>query len=611
MSATGGAPRTTSRAFLLNAIKAKNGYTMADMWEHTCDLYADRPAFQYVGCERYPEKKLTFREMDGLANQIARWATAQEGLVKGDTVALYMDNRIEYVAFWLGLSKIGVKTAFINNTIKKNPLVHSIVISEAKLVIFGAELDKSIFDVSRELIRKHGIEPVCSGGASMFARSIDGDIFKHSPQRPDRSLRDGVRMTDVFGYIYTSGTTGLPKAVNVTHIKQWAFAAGYKGLISETDVAYHSGMPLYHSSAGGIGIGFVFHFGCQMVIRPKFSANRWLADVRKYGVTVFQYIGELCRYIHAQPPTSQDSDTKLRLGTGNGLSKEIWVDFQKRFKIEKIREFYGSTEGNGAFKNVVSLDNLLKGDYSGVGCIGSVQNKNQMGARFVKYDINADELVRDADGNLQDCAPEEPGECLFVVRQDNPITSFVGYTDKKASQKKMVEDKGKHYFRTGDLLMETSDGFVKFIDRIGDTFRWRGENVSTFECASELSKCPTVQEANVYGVQVPHVEGRAGMASIVFRPSAASRQQALAKLLSHAQGNLPSYSVPVFVRVQNEVQTTQTFKHQKVQLRKEGIDPQQMGGDDLYWLHPDKKSYEPFTMEDYVQLQKPNVRSKL
>jgi len=231
------------------------------------------------------------------------------------------------------------------------------------------------------------------------------------------------------------------------------------------------GMPLYHSSAGGIGTRFVLHYGCCQVIKKRFSASSWLEDVRNYKVTVVQYIGELCRYVNNQPRSADDRINNIWLATGNGLSKEIWFDFQTRFEINKIIEFYGSTEGNGAFKNTVLLENLKKGNLEGIGCIGKINPKQKPPTRFVKYDVDADCLLRNQDGKLIDCAFGEAGECLMPINSADPTSSFVGYTDSKASSKKLIRDSGIDYVRTGDMLSRNKKGWVKFVDRIGDTFR--------------------------------------------------------------------------------------------------------------------------------------------
>jgi fatty-acyl-CoA synthase len=418
--------------------------------------------------------------MDAMANQVAHWAVS-EGLQQGDVVALYMENRLEFVASWLGLCKAGVLVAFINNTIKHQPLVHSVAISKAKVLLFGAECCEAVEGVFRALARDHGVESVCQGGACAFARSVDAALARQPLERPPRALRAGVPFTAVFGYVYTSGTTGLPKAVRVTHLKQWGFAAGYGKLVGPGDVVYSAGMPLYHSSAGGIGTGMVYHYGASQVLRRKFSATAWLGDIRKYRATVCQYTGELCRYVFATPERADDADNTLRLATGNGLSKEIWVPFQTRFGIDVVREFFGSTEGNGAFKNDVLLADILRGDLRGVGCIGRLgSSKGASGQRFCRYDVDADELARDAQGRLVDCEPDEPGECLMPVLKNNPITTFVGYTDAESTKTKTMEDRGVTYFRTGDLLVVTKDRYVRFVDRIGDARVSTSSRVNTF-----------------------------------------------------------------------------------------------------------------------------------
>mmetsp|Transcript_19628 Transcript_19628/g.32275 ORF Transcript_19628/g.32275 Transcript_19628/m.32275 type:complete len:395 (+) Transcript_19628:2-1186(+) len=394
-------------------------------------------------------------------------------------------------------------------------------------------------------------------------------------------------------------------------MKQYGYGLSYKSHLSSDDVVYSSGMPLYHSAAGGIGTGMMLQTGCCQVIRKKFSAKEWLNDIRKYKATVCQYIGELCRYVLSQKVRPDDADNTLRIVTGNGLSKEIWVEFQTRFGIDTVVEFYGATESNFSTRVSVHLENLKRGDHSGVGCIGRLPEKNPLGLRFIKYDVDEDTLVRDPKtGGLVDCALNEPGECIAPIQEDRAMSKFVGYNDEKATKSKLLEDRGKTYVRSGDLLQLSEGGWIRFVDRIGDTFRWRGENVSTNEVASELNKCRLIEEANVYGVKVPHVEGRAGMAAIRLAPQAPDVGDAVDEILVHARENLPSYSVPLFLRIQTTTVITQTFKHQKVQLRKDGIDPK-ASKDLLFWLHPAEKRYRPFLETDYQRLKNPLNQSRL
>jgi len=547
---------------------------VADQWEETVAKDPSAPSLIYAGDAERGEFTMSFADVDTAANRVANWALKQ-GMQRGDTAAIFMENRPEFVCTWLGFAKIGVVTAWINNTIKLQPLVHSISISQARMLVFGSELADIVGAVHGDLT-KGGIAVHCEGGSAPFCTSMDSDLVAQPSTPPPTSLRKGTQYTDTMCYIYTSGTTGLPKAAIISHQK-WC-GTGMTGLafLTPSDRIYGSGMPLYHSAAGMIGIGNMVCVGCSYLIRRRFSASLWLQDVKAHGVTVAQYIGELARYILSLPEAADDADNALRFCIGNGLRPEYWDKFQMRFGIDMILEFYGATEGTGGFNNAILLDNLKKGDYTGYGSVGQLLNPLIC---FARYDVEEDALVRNAAGFCEKAVVGEAGEMIVRV---TPETQFTGYTDVAATKKKILTDvfeQGDTYTRTGDLMKVDEGNWVYFVDRIGDTFRWKGENVSTAEVASELSKFKGVEEVNVYGVQIPNNEdGRAGMCAMILKEGAST--ESLARFLSHAKANLPSYAVPVFLRMLPAMQITGTFKHQKVQMRKDGIDVQ----DPIYFL---------------------------
>ena len=346
-------------------------------------------------------------------------------------------------------------------------------------------------------------------------------------------------------------------------------------------------MPLYHSAAGMIGLSIMICIGAVYIVRSKFSASRWLADVRNYSATCAQYIGELARYLLNTPPSSGDAESGLRICFGNGLRPEYWDRFQLRFGIKAILEFYSATEGTGGFDNIIFLDNLKNGDRTGYGSVG--KNKDPEKIAFVKYDVAMDELVRDPAGYCIRAVVDEPGEMLVRIAQG---TEFLGYTDDSATAKKILRnvfEAGDAFTRTGDLLKVDRDGWVYFVDRIGDTFRWKGENVSTAEVASELSRFEGVEEVTVYGVHVPNCDdGRAGMCALVISDGrVASHSESLTRfldqLLQHAKARLPAYAVPLYLRLLSTIDSTGTFKHQKMRLRNEGIDVDKVN-DPIYQL---------------------------
>jgi len=572
----------------------KKGSNITNIWYNVLRKNPNKPAMLFE------DRQVTFAQVEAQSNQVANWLLSK-GVKSGDTVALLMENRPEFVITWLGITKIGVRVAMINTAIKNQGLLHCVKISECKMLLFGAELSASVDPIKSEFEGLGIMLEAVGGDAQGVAHVADEDIAAASDVAVSPKLRQGVGMSSTFGYIYTSGTTGLPKAAIILHQKMFTFGAMISKcfLVNENDVVYTC-LPLFHSAGGGLGIGVMFNTGCTVLIKKKFSAREWWADCIKYKVTVAQYIGELCRYLILQNPSPEEKKHRVRIALGNGLRPEIWQEFQERFNIPEVGEFYGATEGNSALVN-----HCVHPEARGAcGRMGTLLKKIT-GARLVKFDVIEEEPVR-VNGFCVDCDVNEPGELLFLIKPDDPSTQFAGYSDKKATEKKIIRDafvKGDQYFRTGDLLRQDAKHFFYFVDRIGDTFRWKGENCSTTEVTEVISTFPGVEECNVYGVQIPNqMDGRAPTAAITPQDGNLDFID-LAGLAEHVKKNLPSYAVPVFLRIQPQMAVTATMKHQKVALRKEGVDHTQVGSDALYWLHPSSKTYVPFTPEDYEDIQ--------
>lgn len=532
--------------------RASSTSTVGDRIEKVVDDHGDHIA---IIDAHDGGREVTYAELDRHANRVAHWAMDQ-GIGKGDVVALLMHNRPEFVSTWLGLAKIGAVTALINTNLTGEPLRHSIRVSDAQHLVVDAELADQWRDASGD---SEIIEWVW-GGPDQPA-NLDAALAEMSDQRPDRSVREGLVNGDRLFFIYTSGTTGLPKAARFSHSKFLTVAAGSAGLIgfNRHDRMYIT-LPLYHTAGGVMALGTPLLDGGTAIITRKFSASRFWDDCVQYGATTFQYIGELCRYLTNSPSHPLERAHQLRVCLGNGLRPDVWPTFQERFKIPRIVEFYGATEGTSSLFN---LDNR-------VGSIGRLRPAlaKRMGIHLVKFDVAADEIVRDAKGRVIEVGPNEPGEAITRITS---VTPFEGYSDDEASEKKILRDAfsdGDTYFRTGDLLSQDEDGYYYFIDRVGDTFRWKGENVSTAEVAAVLGACAGVMEANVYGVEVPGADGRAGMATLVvddgFSPESVH---------SHVTSNLAAYARPLFLRIQTEVEITATFKHRKKDAVDEGFDP--------------------------------------
>lgn len=550
---------------------------------------------------------LTFADVEALSNRVANWALSQ-GLKPGDVVALMLDNRPEYLPIWLGLAKVRVVGTLVNTNTKGKPLVHAITVAGSKVAIVGTEHGNAVGEVLEEL-RAGGVNQVLSfaGGStaatetSDFNGSYDDILNSSSPEPVDPKIWMAVNAAEPCCYIYTSGTTGLPKACKISHVRMINYANLMKLFeVGPGDVIYGSGLPLYHTAAN-LGTMAALTMGSTVIIRSRFSASQLFSDCAKYKASAMQYIGELCRYLLQTPVSPSEKQHQVRIAIGNGLRPEIWNEFQVRFNVPEIGEFYGATEGNLATFNHCK-------NYEGQGAIGragSVFLKVKP-MHIVKFDVVNEEPVRDKNGFCVECDHDDPGEFIAPITKiktaTGEIEDFEGYTNKEATEKKIARDvfkKGDSYFRSGDLVRRDSKGYYYFVDRIGDTFRWKGENVSTMEVSEVLSAFPGIVDANVYGVEVPGKDGRACMAALTL----AQRSTELdpAKLATYCRTNLPSYSIPVFIRFLENVNLTGTFKHQKVEYRKQGCDPAKIK-DPMWWYNTASGTFEKYGPQQYASI---------
>jgi fatty-acyl-CoA synthase len=544
----------------------------------------------------YQDRTLSYAQLDGYADRVAHWARGA-GVGRGDVVALLMDNRPEYVATWLGLLKVGAVVALINANLRGIPLAHSIAIAGAKHAIVGAELAETYSEAAPQIEPR----PVAwsAGSAAPGLEDFDAALARQPGEAADKAWRAGVTCKDKAFYIYTSGTTGLPKASNFTHLRMLFMMHGFRGglNVKAADRMYNV-LPLYHSAGGVCAVGPALLTGGSVILKRKLSVSEFWDDVHRYDATLFQYIGELCRYLLNAPPSRYEHDHKIRAITGNGLRPEIWKSFQQRFAIPKIVEFYGATEGNVSMLN-----------YDGtIGAVGRIPSymRSIVTTRIVKFDIEHEVPVRGPDGFCIECTDNEAGEAIGMIA-DEPGKTFDGYSKAADSQKKVLHDvfkAGDSWFRTGDLMRRDHLGYFYFVDRIGDTFRWKGENVATSEVSEALGVVPGIKEANVYGVAIPGMDGRAGMAALVTGTGTGFD---IAKLASALAGNLPAYARPLFVRLLPELEITGTFKQRKVELVKEGFDPAAIA-DPIYWLDHASGRYEPLTADTFAAINGGHIK---
>lgn len=534
----------------------------------------------------FGDERFTYRQADELSNKAAR-ALLQSGRVRqGDTVALFLPNDPSFLWLFLGLAKLGCPASFLNYNIRSRSLLHCFSRCGATALVVAEELQDAVEEILPDLLEQQvAVFILADKCKSAETESLKDKVRQASADPIPKECRSHLNMGSTAVYIYTSGTTGLPKAAEVSHGKVWAMSS----LMSVTgvkpwDVLYTS-LPLYHS-AGFLCFTSTIEKGATVAIRNKFSASQFWDDCRKYDVTVIQYIGEIMRYLCNTPKKPNDHIHKVRVAIGNGIRPEIWREFVRRFGNLQISEFYGATEGNFALLNysnhvgAVGRDNFLHRWY--------------FSYALIKFDVDEDAPVRDSSGFCMKADTGEPGLLVCEITADTP---FQGYArDLQQTEKKKLRDvfrKGDLYFNTGDLLSIDKDGFFYFQDRVGDTFRWKGENVATAEVADVLTMSDCIEEAIVYGVEVPGLEGRAGMAAVTPREG---RRFDSAAFYQHVAKFLPNYARPRFVRVQGSLDVTGTFKYLKTALVKEGFDPSRVAHP-LHFLDDRQQDYVPLTQE--------------
>ncbi len=524
--------------------------------DELAERYGDAPALIS------DREQFSYRSLAARSNRYARWAQ-REGIAKGDAVCLLMPNRPEYMAIWIGVISAGGVCGLINTNLVGPSLAHCIDIVSPKHIIVAAEL-AAAFATARPMLKSEA--KIWSHGESVEFPRIETEIDDLDDRPLTAAERPTLNIEDRALYIYTSGTTGLPKAANINHYRVMLASHAFAGVMDTqpTDRMYNC-LPMYHTAGGLVATGAVLINGGCVVVREKFSAREFWNDVVRYDCTMFQYIGELCRYLTHAPPNPNESKHRIRLVCGNGLRPDLWDDFKNRFRIPAILEFYGATEGN---VNIFNFEGKP-------GAVGRVPwfVAHRFPVAVVRYDVEKGQPVRDARGFCERCDPNEPGEVIgkIINKASKPGNRFEGYATSAQNENKILRDafaKGDAWFRTGDLMRKDERGYFYFVDRVGDTFRWKGENVSTGEVSEAINGFPGILDANVYGVTIPGREGRAGMAAVVC-----NRSVDLAALHAHLRAHLPDYARPLFLRIQSEIDVTGTFKQKKVDLVKEGFDP--------------------------------------
>ena len=566
------------------AIERNRALTLPALIDRLGERFGDAPALLSV------DAQLSYRELAAACHRYARWGLAR-GLSRADTVCLVMANCPDYMAIWLGLSAIGATVALINTNLRAALLAHALNLVAPRVIIVDASLSEAIGAV-RPLLHP-AVECWLSGAAQAGLPRLDEELAK-LPGEPLRvsELAAPPTLEDRALCIYTSGTTGVPKAANVSHYRLMQWSHWFAGLIDvQPEDRMYDCLPMYHSVGGVVATGATLVGGGAVVLRERFSASNFWQDVVAERCTLFQYIGELCRYLLAHPPQQEESQHALRAACGNGLRAEVWREFQQRFRIPQILEYYAATEGNFSLYNCEGRP----------GAIGRVPPflAHRLPVAVVKFDPDVEAPLRDASGRCVRCAPNQPGEAIGQILDMHGSTRFEGYTDDVASSKKILRDvfaAGDAWYRSGDLMRQDEQGFFYFVDRVGDTFRWKGENVSTAEVAGVITGCSGVVDAAVYGVTVPGTDGRAGMAALVT-----GEGFDLAALRRALQERLPAYARPLFLRIVAAIELTGTFKLRKHELALEGYDPTRIR-DAVYIDDRERNEYVPLDARLHEQL---------
>lgn len=536
----------------------------------------------------FEDQHYSYTQLNEWANQIAHYFD-QQGVKKGDVIAVMIENRSELVATVIALAKLGVVTALVNTSQTGKVLTHSINLVKPFAIITGEECRKAVDAVRDQLELK----------SNRFYWLADQNTRQDPGQAPEgydnlahiilNQSRDNLKQThkvtgaDGLFYIYTSGTTGLPKAVIFTN-SRWMLAYGTYGHVlnlKKDDVMYVT-LPLYHATGMVVCWCGVIAGSATLAIRRKFSTSSFWKDVKKFDASAIGYVGELCRYLMDAPPSDLEKGHRVTKMIGNGMRPNIWNKFKQRFGIKEILELYASSEGNVGFSNIFNFDNTV--------------GFSPVPFAIIKYDKEKDQPLRDEKGH---CIKVKKGETGLLIGKITNRSPFDGYTDPEKNKSSIMHDvfsKGDSYFITGDLVRDIGCRHAQFVDRLGDTFRWKGENVSTTEVENICSEYSKIAEAVVYGVEIPNTNGRAGMAAITLAEDCELNEQDLTEMAKCFKQHLPAYAVPIFLRVQKSLETTGTFKYQKSKLKEEAFYPDKTS-DRILVLLPNENAYCDLTEE--------------
>ncbi len=539
----------------------------------------------------YEDTRISYQDFNAWVNQLAA-VFRKQGLIKGDKVAVFVENRPELLAVVAALSKLGVVAVMVNTSQKGKVLLHSLTLVDIDAFVVGEECVAAFEDV------REGVAPAedsvfwladCdtlkdAGTAPSKYRNLSLEIKRKSKQNPE--LIETYPSDHCF-YIFTSGTTGLPKASVISHGR---FVKAYGGFgisamrLTPDDIFYVT-LPFYHATALVICWGCALAGTSTLAMARRFSASKFWDDVRRFDATSMAYVGEICRYLMNNPPSPEDRNNRVTKMIGNGLRPAIWRDFKKRFDVKRVMELYGASEGNIGFTNILNFDNT----------VGFSPVKYEL----VKYDKETGAPIRNRKGFMEKVGRHGVGLMLGRIDEKTP---FDGYTSEEKSEAVILRDvfkKGDAWFNSGDILRDLGFNHAQFVDRLGDTFRWKGENVSTTELEGVVADHPAISESVAFGVEIPNTNGKAGMVVVTQAEQQTLDGQELYEFLA---GQLPSYAIPLFVRITDSLAVTGTFKYQKSDLKAAGFNPDKTE-DDVWVLLPGETAYQPMTLEIYQDIR--------
>ncbi len=573
----------------LQKIPEENKLSWGLLMEQNAEKYADELAL------KFEDMTQTYKEFNESINQYAHYFQ-KIGIKKGDTIQVIVKNSPEFLYIFTAAGKIGAIVSLINTDIRGKTLVHSLNITPGNYTIIDEGCCNNYLQIQPQvnLSSNHLNMFLADKNEIPVPQKYDNllEQVKNMP-KSNPSTTSTIKTNDPLAFIFTSGTTGLSKASVLIHYRMIGGAYYHGRSVLETtpqDTVYVP-LPFFHTNATTSGWAPAVGGGACLAMARKFSVSQFWNDIRKHDATIFTYVGEVLRYLYNQPPSPDDRNHKVRAILGNGLRPEIWKQFKERFGIEKIYEFYGASETSTIFINIMNFDNTC-------GFCGESY-------AVAKYNIEKDEPVKDENNFYIKVQPGDVGLLLFEKKAER---TFVGYTNKDATNRKLLRDvfkDGDVWFNTGDLVRDQGNFHIQFIDRLGDTFRWKGNNVSTTEIEEVINKFKEVRLSCVYGVKVPHTDGRAGMATIV--PEISLEEFNLKKFTDYLKENLTSYAIPLFLRFKTDIETTSTYKFKKSTLKEDGFEPKN-SEDQIYILIPGNAKFELITTKIKEKLHENEYR---